>query len=103
MRLDVRSDGVDVVELLLAERTDEVLRGVYGGVVDEVVLRRERVVALLAAELLLGLGAARALRRVLRAQVSSIMVRFYKALVAEFARIRPLTGMGPHVPRQFSY
>lgn len=51
MRLDVRCDSIDVFELLLAERAGEVLRGVYRGVVDELVLSTEAVVALLAAEL----------------------------------------------------
>lgn len=52
MRLDVSSDGVHVLELLLTQGTGEVLRGVYGRVVYERVLRGERVLALVAAVLL---------------------------------------------------
>lgn len=52
MRLNMCSDSIHILELLLAERAREVLCGVYGGVVDELVLRGEGVLALLAAVLL---------------------------------------------------
>ena len=52
MRLDVCGDRINVLKLLLTQRTREVLSGVYGGVVDERVLGAERVLALVAAVLL---------------------------------------------------
>lgn len=57
MRLDMRSDSIDVIELLLAQWAGEVLGGVDSRVVDELVLGLERFRALLAAvDLCVGLG-----------------------------------------------
>lgn len=48
---NVRRDCVDIFELFLTERAGEILRSVYSGVVDKLVLCRETVLALFAAEL----------------------------------------------------
>ena len=44
-------DRVDIFEFFLTQRAGEILRGVYSGVVDELVLRRETVLTLFAAVL----------------------------------------------------
>lgn len=51
VRLDMGGDVIDVVKFLLTERADEILCGVDRRVIDEVVLTRKGVVALLAAVL----------------------------------------------------
>lgn len=44
-------DRIDILKFFLTERAGEVLRGVYSGVEDEVILRRKAVLTLFAAVL----------------------------------------------------